>query len=162
MVALIRVLGRQGILVNDQQLAAGITNVVSNTGLKGRWQILRRQPLTICDTGHNSDGLSQTMQQLQSLPHDRLHIVFGLTREKDADKIFRLLPRQAVYYFCQARIPRAMDATHLRECASRAGLHGSVVEDVNAAYRMALTEASEKDVVFVGGSTFVVAELDEL
>jgi dihydrofolate synthase/folylpolyglutamate synthase len=160
--AFIDILQSRDMTVSDEQLTRGIERVLINTGLKGRWQKLREHPLVIVDTGHNADGLRVTMRQLEMLPHSKLHIVFGVVRDKSLDRILPLLPRDAAYYFCQAEIPRALDAEVLHRAAVVAGLSGVVIRDVNAAYREALSHAAAEDVVFVGGSTFVVAELEEL
>jgi dihydrofolate synthase/folylpolyglutamate synthase len=136
--------------------------VVRNTQLKGRWQKLRERPLVICDTGHNVDGLSEVVRQIRSISYNHLYIVLGMVKDKDISAALSLLPKEAQYYFCQAKLPRAMDAEVLAEKAGAAGLRGTVIRDVNEALRAALTKAGADDLIFIGGSTFVVAELDEL
>jgi dihydrofolate synthase / folylpolyglutamate synthase len=148
--------------VSEEQLKRGLVNVIANTGLKGRWQKLNSRPLTICDTGHNVDGVREIMEQLSKLRFSRLHMVFGVVKDKDIGEIVSLLPKQAAYYFCQARIPRAMEASVLAEKALTAGLRGEVIPDVNEARRIAVKNASPDDLIFIGGSTFVVAELEDL
>jgi dihydrofolate synthase/folylpolyglutamate synthase len=132
------------------------------TGLKGRWQKLRDVPLTICDTGHNADGIREVVAQISATPHRRLHFVIGMVKEKDASTILKQLPADAMYYFCQASIPRALPAELLASTAASFGLAGTIVPDVNEAIRQATTNAANDDLVFIGGSTFVVAEIDGL
>jgi dihydrofolate synthase/folylpolyglutamate synthase len=115
-----------------------------------------------CDTAHNIDGIRQVILQLNTLRFKRLHIVFGVVKDKFIDDILQILPREATYYFCQAKLPRALDAHELAKKASEAGLHGHVIPDVNEARNSALKNASQDDLIFIGGSTFVVAEINEL
>ena len=127
-----------------------------------RWQKLRDKPLMICDTGHNIDGIREIVRQLDTIAFRQLHIVFGVVKDKDVTDVLALLPKRATYYFCQAQIPRAMEASVLAEKARHAGLRGEVIPDVNEAKRKALKNASQDDLIFIGGSTFVVAEIEEL
>lgn len=161
-VCAVAVLRELGVDIPDQALRNGLQNVVTNTHLKGRWQKLRDQPLMICDTGHNLDGITQVLQQLQETPHQRLHFVFGVVKDKTIDEILAILPKQAIYYFCQAKLPRALDAAELAKKAREFGLQGRVIPDVNEAKNSALKNASEDDLIFIGGSTFVVAEINDL
>ena len=119
-------------------------------------------PPTIRDTGHNVDGVREVVTQLQKQRHNRLHIVWGSVRDKDITGILALLPTEALYYFCEARIPRAMPAHELAEKAAGFGLQGLVIPDVNQALAAARSSAGGGDLIFIGGSTFVVAELDQL
>lgn len=151
-----------GLHIADSAIMEGVKNVVPLTGLKGRWQTLREKPLTICDTGHNPAGIGEVVEQIRKTPYRHLHFVMGAVREKDLGEIFKLLPKDAAYYFCQARIPRAMDANELYRLAAEAGLKGQVIRDVNDALNAAIKAAGNDDLVFVGGSTFVVAELNDL
>ncbi len=137
----------------------GFENIIRNTGLEGRWQILKTNPLTICDTGHNKDGITAVVSQLKSMHIHHLHFVLGMVSDKDHDEVLSLLPKQATYYFCQAAVPRALDAEILKQKAFKQGLNGSVYPSVMHAYRSALNNAGAIDLVFVGGSTFVVAEV---
>lgn len=148
--------------VSRMQLKRGLTDVVRNTGLKGRWQILASNPTVVCDTGHNYSGVQEVLKQIFTHRFDRLFMVWGMVKDKDIKQILGLLPKNAVYYFCQAQIPRAMDAATLQREAAAFGLKGQAIADVNEAKRAALTEATANDFVFIGGSTYVVAELDEL
>ncbi|MEI6682651.1 MAG: folylpolyglutamate synthase/dihydrofolate synthase family protein [Bacteroidota bacterium] len=137
----------------------GIRNVLVNTGLAGRWQILSREPLTICDTGHNESGLREVLAQIALTPHQRLHIVFGVVNDKHLAPILNLLPKNADYYFCKPDIPRGLDARELRLQANEAGLRGESYSSVAQALEAAREDATAGDLVFVGGSTFVVAEV---
>ena len=158
----LQILNENGFRISEQNIASGLENVIANTGFKGRWQILRDRPLMVCDTGHNIDGIREVVAQIQKVKYRRLHIVFGTVKDKDEAAVFRLLPKQASYYFCQAKIPRAMNAKELQEKALAFGLQGEAIPDVNEAKNTALKNASQDDFIFIGGSTFVVAEIDEL
>ncbi len=151
-----------GYAIPNKAVMEGIAQTTQLTGLKGRWQTLRVSPLTICDTGHNEAGIRAVVDQLQRTPHERLHMVIGMVNDKDISKILNLLPKDAVYYFCQTSIPRALDAAELAVQAAGCGLHGEVEPDVNAALRRATRAAGPNDLIFVGGSTFVVGEVDDL
>lgn len=156
------VLKSHGFIISDQNVKHGLENTIVQTGLKGRWQQLGTTPLIICDTGHNVDGIREVVYQIQQQKFENLHIVWGMVKDKDPDEILKLLPVLAKYYFCQANIPRAMEATVLCEKAKSLGLTGEVIPDVNAALRTARLAASPDDFIFIGGSTFVVAELENL
>lgn len=147
--------------ISDEAVYKGLANVSALTGLKGRWQTISKQPLVICDTGHNEAGIDNVVSQLKSISFNKLHMVLGMVNDKEHDKVMNLLPKNADYYFCQATIPRAMDALALAEKAATYGLKGQVIKDVNDAIAHALNSARHDDVIFIGGSTFVVAEIDE-
>ena len=155
-------LREKGWSISNESLLHGLRSVVSNTGLKGRWQILGRDPLKVCDTGHNPEGIVEVMNQINAQTFKRLHIVFGMVKDKDAGAILKLLPQHAKYYFCQASIPRALDAVSLSAQALQVGLNGIVIPDVNDAIKEAEWNASPDDLIFIGGSTFVVAEIKNL
>ncbi|MDR3339976.1 MAG: bifunctional folylpolyglutamate synthase/dihydrofolate synthase [Candidatus Symbiothrix sp.] len=139
----------------------GFRYVIENTGLMGRWQILQQHPKIVLDTGHNTGGIQYIVQQLKTERYDRLHLVFGMVNDKDISAVLRLLPQDAVYYFTQANIPRALDARLLAEQAAKFGLKGEIFYTVGEAFLAAKCNASKKDFIFVGGSTFVVAEAME-
>ena len=145
--------------LTDDDIREGIAKVIRNTHLMGRWQILNDDPLTIADTGHNVAGITEVVQQLAELRYDRLHFVLGMVNDKDIDHVLQLLPRNAEYYFCKADIPRGLDANTLAEKAFELGLRGMVYESVRHAYQSAVNAAHFGDVVFVGGSNFIVAEV---
>ena len=151
-----------GFAISDAQMRHGLANVVAQTGLKGRWQKLGVRPFVFCDTAHNAEGLAFVVRQIRSFSWRRLHIVLGVSADKDTEKIFRLLPPEATYYFCQAKLPRAMDSLLLAEKASGSGLSGIVIPEVQAAIRKAKESATADDFIFIGGSTFVVSEIGEL
>ena len=137
----------------------GIGNVVWNTGLRGRWEVLRQEPKVICDTAHNKEGLEYAMAQLQDEDFEKLHLVFGVVNDKDLKAVLPLLPEKAHFYFCRPNIPRGMDAEVLKENAEVFGLKGEAYKSVSEAYAAALASAGKADVVYVGGSTFTVAEI---
>jgi dihydrofolate synthase/folylpolyglutamate synthase len=145
--------------ISKENIRKGIYNVIPNTGFAGRWQILSRSPLTICDTGHNEAGLKEVLDQISRTPHEKLHFVFGLVNDKETGAILQLLPKDALYYFCKADIPRGLDAVELRTRARGYGLTGEVYASVRIAMETAQQRAKKNDLVFIGGSTFVVAEV---
>lgn len=136
-----------------------IRNVIGNTGFQGRWQVLRREPLTICDVGHNPGGLALTMRQLSQYPCRQLRMVFGMVSDKDIDKAVSLLPKDALYYVCQAEIERALPATELAGHMRQHGLQCREAGSVANAFRQANADAAPDDLIFIGGSCFVVGEL---
>ncbi len=148
----------QGFRFTQPMVRAGLSEVQRRTGLRGRWQVLGRDPLVVADTGHNEAGLGAAIAQLLRTPHQKLHIVFGVVRDKDIGVLLRLLPPEATYYFCEAKIPRALPAPELREQAEAFGLKGKLYVSVAKAVDAARAAAAPEDVVYIGGSTFVVAE----
>lgn len=150
---------REKFNLSDDDIREGIAKVIRNTHLMGRWQILNDDPLTVADTGHNVAGITEVVQQLAELRYDRLHFVLGMVNDKDIDHVLQLLPRNAEYYFCKADIPRGLDANILAEKVFELGLRGMVYESVRHAYQSAVNAAHFGDVVFVGGSNFIVAEV---
>ena len=146
-------------VVSEDSIRNALWQVGRLTGLKGRWHQLGKRPRVFCDTGHNRDGITLVMQQLQAIPHQQLHMVFGMVDDKDVDSVLALLPPSARYYFCKPDVPRGLDAAILAAKAKAIGLNGITYPSVNEALREARTNATSKDVVFVGGSTFVVAEV---
>ncbi len=158
----IDVLVERGYSITSDHTKSGLAKIKSNTGLKGRWQILGKNPTVVCDTGHNVDGIREVVKQLIKLSPVQLHMVIGMVNDKDIQGVLDLLPKNASYYFCQAQIPRAMEANQLAEMAARLGLIGNVHADVNEAIEAAKKNAGIEDVIFIGGSTFVVAEITDL
>ena len=152
-------LREQGIKINDREVHEGIANTIRYTGLLGRWQELSRTPYTVCDTGHNIDGLTEIVAQLKTCKYERLHFVMGMVNDKDVDSVLHILPKDAIYYFCKASIPRAMDEHLLAEKAATNDLHGKTYPTVAEAYASAKEAASPNDMIYIGGSTFVVAEV---
>jgi dihydrofolate synthase / folylpolyglutamate synthase len=148
----------QGFRIPAAAVRKGFAAVTALTGLQGRWQVIGTQPLTIADTGHNEAGIQEVLRQIKATPHRRLHIVFGMVNDKDAGKVLSMLPKSAAYYFCAAKLPRAQPAQELSAQAATFGLSGRVYKSVKAAVAAARAAASEGDLIYVGGSTFIVAE----
>ncbi len=155
----VELLRQIGWKVSDDQLLNGLANAKRMTGLQGRWQILGYNPLTVADTAHNSEGITEVVNQLKETPYKRLHFIIGVVNDKDLDKILSLLPDSANYYFTRADIPRALDERELARVAERYNLKGAVYPSVEKAYNAARNYADESDLIFIGGSTFVVAEI---
>jgi len=155
----IKILNKKGYKVLSKHIKTGLLNVVKNTGLLGRWQVLQNAPKIICDTAHNKEGLNYVIAQLTTLSYDKLHIILGVVNDKDLDTILPLFPKNAMYYFCRPDIPRGLDAHILQSKAKIYGLNGSNFSRVSAALKSAKKMASMSDIIFVGGSTFVVAEV---
>lgn len=145
--------------ISQENIINGFQNVINTTHLQGRWQILQKKPKVICDTAHNKNGLEIVMQQLQKELFSQLHIVLGVVNDKDLDEILPLFPQKAKYYFSKPNIPRGLEASILQEKASEFGLHGLIYDSVIIAYEKALQVASSDDLIYIGGSTFVVAEI---
>jgi dihydrofolate synthase/folylpolyglutamate synthase len=158
-VASVQQLVVQGLDISEAHIRAGIGRVLVNTGLKGRWQVLSSKPLTICDTGHNEDGIRMVVEQLQTIDYAHLHIVLGMVSDKDVDPILTLLPTNGRYYFTKASIPRSLEPEALQSKALVHGLMGNVYGNVSEAYQAAQKNAGDNDLIFIGGSTFVVAEV---
>ena len=133
--------------------------MVRNTGFNGRWQTISLNPLTIADIGHNPDGIREVLEQIALTPHEKLHFVFGVVNDKDVRSMLGKLPKDATYYFCKADIPRGLDATELARKAEEFSLQGQVYSSVNEALKKAQLNAGAADLVMVGGSAFVVAEV---
>jgi len=145
--------------ISEEHITNGLQNVVANTNLKGRWQILNLEPKVICDTAHNREGLEMVMHQLKHESFIKLHIVLGVVSDKNLETILPFFPKEATYYFCKPDVPRGLFPATLQEKASQFKLKGGVFASVNEAYQVALKNASKKDVIYIGGSTFVVAEV---
>lgn len=149
----------KGYELSEGNILNGLKHVVENTGLKGRYQVLRKNPKVICDTAHNREGLELVLDQLLKEGAERLHFVLGVVNDKELSTILTLFPKEASYYFCRPDIPRGLDAKILMDEAKAYGLDGPFYESVLEAYSDALKNASQEDVIYVGGSTFVVAEM---
>ena len=145
--------------VSEHQIHEGLLRVVNNTNLKGRWQILQEEPKVICDTAHNAEGLKIVLDQLKKEDVNQLHIVLGVVSDKKLDEVLPLFPKNAIYYFCQPEIPRAMSVKELEFEASKFDLQGELFLTVNQAYKSAIDKALKSDLIYIGGSTFVVAEV---
>ncbi|MCD8304899.1 MAG: bifunctional folylpolyglutamate synthase/dihydrofolate synthase [Prevotellaceae bacterium] len=154
----LRALRKRGYRIEDRDIARGFSRVCRLTGLRGRWQKVGSEPLTVCDTGHNPAGLAYIGRQLSSTKCERLHIVLGMSDDKDARQSLALLPKSAEYYITQASVRRAMPVRSLSIAAREAGLRGECFPSVAEAYAAAKGRASREDMIFVGGSSFVVAD----
>lgn len=155
----IEVMKQSGWKIPRTSIIEGLKNVKKNTSLRGRWEILGANPRIICDTAHNASGVKAVMEQLQQVPRKSLHIVWGMVGDKPAEQILHYLPGDALYYFTQPSIPRAMEASRLMEHAHRYGLKGTQHPTVREAFRAARQAAAPDDAIFIGGSTFMVADL---
>ncbi|TWR27824.1 bifunctional folylpolyglutamate synthase/dihydrofolate synthase [Mucilaginibacter achroorhodeus] len=152
-------LRKQGFNITDEHIATALKQVKTLTGLHGRWETLSTYPLTICDTGHNPDGIQEVMKNIAAVQYNHLHFVIGMVNDKDSSKVLSMLPKDATYYFCKPDIPRGLDAETLQEQAAAFDLRGEIHPSVKAAYKSAQSAADKNDLVFIGGSTFVVAEV---
>lgn len=149
----------KGYKVSETHIKNGLKAVVKNTGLLGRWQVLQRSPKVICDVGHNREGISLIMKQLSKETYEQLHIVLGFVKEKDLHSLLPFFPTEAKYYFARPDIPRGLDAEDLQKAAEDHRLKGQVYPSVSKAYKAALSRSGKEDLVFIGGSTFTVAEV---
>lgn len=145
--------------LNATTISKGLKHVTRNTGFKGRWQVIGKKPLIVCDAGHNEDGIRIVMNQLKSMDYHQLHIVFGMVKDKDISAVLKLLPRDATYYFCKPKIPRGLDENILLAAGKGRRLNGSAYPSVREALDNAKKNAAADDIIFVGGSSFVVAEV---
>lgn len=145
--------------ISQENIKDGFQNVINNTGLQGRWQRLQENPTVICDTAHNRHGLEIVLNQIKKQTFNQLHFVLGVVNDKDLDDILPLFPKDAYYYFARPNIPRGLDVETLQLKANEFGLIGNRYNSVSEAYQAALQNASDDDFIYVGGSTFVVAEV---
>jgi dihydrofolate synthase / folylpolyglutamate synthase len=155
----LQLLNKTGFAIDEENIRNGLKNVSSQTGLMGRWQEIGKNPRIICDTGHNEAGIRFVIEQLKNEPHNQLHIVFGMVNDKDVDSILHLLPPDAIYYFTKAQVERALNEKILQEKAAFFHLAGQSYQTVREALNAAISNAKVNDLIFVGGSTFVVAEV---
>lgn len=154
----IEILRERGFAITDEAIKEGFAHVTTLTGLQGRWQIVSTSPTVICDTGHNTGGMQYIAKQLNGTPHKELRIVIGMVNDKDISGVIAMLPTQATYYFTQASVARAMKAEEIARIGAEHGLKGTIHTTVAEAYRAARADSNSDDVIFVGGSTFVVAD----
>lgn len=145
--------------INDGHIINGLNKVIKNTTLLGRWQTISKFPLVICDTAHNEDGLKKVLHQIAEINYSKLHFVLGVVKDKNIYNILTLLPKDAIYYFCEANIPRSMDKEDLQKISLEFNLYGGVYSSVKEALLHAKLKATDNDLIYVGGSTFVVAEI---
>ncbi len=147
-----------GFEITDEQIKTALSQVKTLTGLHGRWETLSTDPLTICDTGHNPEGMQEVLKNIANVAFEQLHFVIGMVNDKDITKVLSMLPTNAIYYFCKPDIPRGLDAAILMQKSADFYLKGSDFPDVKSALYAAKLAAGANDLVFIGGSTFVVAE----
>ena len=157
--ATLGVLKQKGWGISNKNIENGFLNVAKNTGLQGRWQLLNKSPKVICDTAHNIEGLSLVLNQLKKEDFDQLHIVLGVVADKNLDAILPLFPKNAIYYFCKPAVIRGLAEAKLKQKARAYELIGTSYVTVSEAYKIAMSAAKTKDLIFIGGSTFVVAEI---
>lgn len=155
----VEVLRSGGYNITESHVRNGIRNVIRNTHFRGRWQVIGKHPLTIADIGHNKDGITEVMKQIEMTPHNKLRLVIGVVNDKDIDAMLSLLPAEAEYYFCKANIPRGLDAAILKKKANALGLKGENYASVHEALTAARNDSGKDDLVVVTGSAFVVAEV---
>ncbi|MBT8246051.1 MAG: bifunctional folylpolyglutamate synthase/dihydrofolate synthase [Winogradskyella sp.] len=155
----VKVLRGKGFKISQNDLKAGLNKVVKNTGLMGRWQVLGESPKIICDTAHNVEGLSYVMRQLQQESNGQLHIIFGVVNDKNLNDILNVLPEKAMYYLCKPNIQRGLDVYTLSELFIQKGFESQTCNSVKDAFTKAKSKAEKEDVIYIGGSTFVVAEI---
>ncbi|MGI8892465.1 MAG: bifunctional folylpolyglutamate synthase/dihydrofolate synthase [Bacteroidia bacterium] len=155
----VEVLRNRDFSISFKNIEEGLNTVMSLTNLRGRWEKLSDDPLTYCDVGHNEEGITEVVKMIKETPHKKLHFVLGMMKDKDHEKILNLLPLDAFYYFCEPDLPRALPAAELKEIANNYKLQGECFHSVTEAYEAAKKRAGKNDLIFVGGSTFVVAEV---
>jgi len=155
----IKILRIKGFKISDRNIKDGLLHVVKNTGLLGRWQILSNQPMVVCDTAHNKEGLTHVLRQLEEEQYENLHIVLGVVNDKNLDILLPMFPKKAQYYFCKPNIPRGLEAGKLQKEAVKFNLNGKIFTTIKEALNTAKVMAKTNDLIFVGGSTFVVAEV---
>lgn len=144
--------------ISDENLKNGLANVVKNTNLRGRWDILQHNPLVIADTAHNPAGINYIIQQIKETPHKTLHLVLGFVNDKDVSSILKMFPENANYYFCSPNVPRKLDVNELKKFIPN-NLNAQYFDSVDSALQNAKNNAGKDDLIYVGGSTFVVAEV---
>ena len=149
----------QGFKLHPEKLKVGLMNVVANTGIQGRWQVLNNAPMIVADVAHNKEGLQYTLPQIESHSYGQLHLVLGFVNDKDVGEILQLFPHSARFYLCAPKIPRAMSIEDLEQIAQNLDLHHQIYPSVDAAYSATKNQAQTNDFIYVGGSTFVVAEI---
>jgi dihydrofolate synthase/folylpolyglutamate synthase len=155
----IEILLQNGFKITHKNIENGLSKVKTNTGLRGRWDIIGHSPLIICDTGHNKEGLKYVIKQILSQQYEKLHLILGFVNDKNVSEILKLFPKNALYYFAQANIPRAMNVQELSKIAESQNLKGNAFVSVLEAYQSALRNTSDTDMIFIGGSTFIVGDL---
>lgn len=157
--AALNVITESGFIITAEDIHNGLSSVIKLTGLQGRWQTLSENPLVICDAGHNEDGIREVIENLKAYSYKQLHFVLGVVNDKDISSILKLLPKEAIYYFAKASVPRALPENELKLKAEGLGLKGNAYQTVKEALNAAKEKSKANDLIFVGGSTFVVADV---
>lgn len=152
-------LQKKGFVVTKKNVIDGVLNMKTNTGLRGRWEVLKEQPLVVADTAHNKEGLAYTMQQIQDRSYSNLRIVFGMVNDKDVASVINMLPQNAIYYLCQPSIARALPVEELADIFNTTHHNFSSYSTPKLALEAALSDSQKDDVIYVGGSTFIVADI---
>ena len=147
-------------LLKEKRIKSALSKVKKLTGLFGRWEIIHQKPLVVLDVAHNEEGIKQLLAQIDQIEFKRLHIIFGMVKDKDLEKVLKQFPKKATYYFTKAQNPRALPEEELKEKANEFQLNGNTFSDVNAALKSALTEASSMDMIAICGSVFLIAEVE--
>ena len=158
-IAALNVITENGFIINEEDIHKGLSNVIKLTGLNGRWQTLSENPLVICDAGHNEDGIKEVIENLKTYRYKQLHFVLGVVNDKDVTSILKLLPKDAIYYFAKASVPRALPENELKLKGEELGLNANAYPTVKEALDAAKINCKVNDLIFVGGSTFVVADV---
>jgi len=158
-IAALNVITENGFIIHDEDIDKGLSNVIKLTGLNGRWQTLSEDPLVICDAGHNEDGIKEVIENLKTYSYKQLHFVLGVVNDKDVSSILKLLPKDAIYYFTKASVPRALPESELKLKGEEFGLKGNTYRTVKEALEAAKANYKTSDLIFAGGSTFVVADV---
>jgi dihydrofolate synthase/folylpolyglutamate synthase len=155
-------LNKAGFLIKEKVIHAGLGHTKKNTGLMGRWEQLSNHPALVLDVAHNAEGMEQVLLQLQLIAFEKLHLIIGMVKDKDCERVLAFLPKNATIYFTQANLPRALPATALASLAHQLGITGSIHENVNAAIEAAKQQAAANELLLVCGSIFLVAEVDRV
>ena len=158
----LKILNELAFDIDEEDIKNGLSNVTKLTGLKGRWQILSNEPITICDTGHNKEAFKLIVSQIEGLQYERLHLVLGFVDDKNVSQLLEMLPNDAQVYLCEANVPRAMNLEKLEKITGKFFPEARYIKDVNEARKVAKSNSTSEDLIFIGGSTFVVAELNDL
>ncbi len=154
----VKIISEEGFFIGEENIRSGLKNVVKLTGLLGRWQTMQEKPLMICDTGHNEAGIKEVIENLKRYEYKKLHFILGVVNDKDVSSILKLLPKNALYYFTKASVPRALQQEELKQKASEFDLQGEVFATVQEAIKAANKDYKKDDLIFIGGSNFIVAD----
>lgn len=155
----LQVLKSLGFKIGNDNIQQGIESVVANTGFRGRWEIIGREPLTVCETAHNSDGIKSMLEKMDTIQFNKLHIIYGCVNDKDFVQILNMLPKKAIYYYTEPSVPRKMPVEQLSETAAQNGMAGDTYTDVHQAIAAAKANADKDDMILITGSIFLIADV---